>query len=72
MVPDNRTRSNRYKQKHRKFHLHMRANFIVRVTEHWNRLLGEKGVAETPPLKIFRTCLDVILDNVLGHPARSR
>lgn len=38
MLADNRTRSNRYKQKHRKFHLHMKTNFTVRVTEHWNRL----------------------------------
>lgn len=71
-MPNNRTRSNRYKQKHRKFHLHVRTDFIVRVTEHRKRLPGEKGVAETPPLQIFRTCLDVILDNVLGHPAKSR
>lgn len=65
MLADNRTRSNRYKQKHRKFHLHMRTNFTVRVTEHWNRLPRKKGVVETTSLKIFKTSLGVILDNVL-------
>ncbi|KFQ15526.1 hypothetical protein N330_11646, partial [Leptosomus discolor] len=55
---------NRHKLKHRKFHLNMRENFFtLRVSEHWNRLPRE--AVESPPLKIFKTCLDVILRDLL-------
>ncbi|KFV78761.1 hypothetical protein N308_01140, partial [Struthio camelus australis] len=52
-----------HKLEHRKFHLNLRKNFTVRVTEHWNRLPG--GVVESPSLEIFKTRLDVILGNML-------
>ncbi|KGL78172.1 hypothetical protein N309_02626, partial [Tinamus guttatus] len=51
---------NGYKLKHRKFHLHIRKNFLtVRVTEPWNRLPRES--VESPSLEIFRTRLDATL-----------
>ncbi|KFV79274.1 hypothetical protein N308_05028, partial [Struthio camelus australis] len=54
---------NGHKLNHRKFHLNMRKNLTVRVTEHWNRLPRE--VVESPSLEISKTRLDVILGNML-------
>ncbi|KFV88712.1 hypothetical protein N308_06514, partial [Struthio camelus australis] len=55
---------NGHKLKHRQFQLNMRKNcFTVRVTEHLNRLPSE--VVASPSLEIFKTCLDVILGNML-------
>ncbi|GAB0181648.1 hypothetical protein GRJ2_000630100 [Grus japonensis] len=59
VVPSDRTSE----LEHRKFHLNMRKNFfILRVTEHWDRLPRE--VVESPSLEIFKTHLDMILCNL--------
>ena len=57
VVCSNRTRSNGLKLEYRKFHTNMQKNFfIVRVTEHWNRLTRED--VESPSMEIFKTCLN--------------
>jgi len=64
VVLSNRTRDNRHKLKHEKFHLNMRKNFfILRVVEHWNRLPRE--VLDSPSLEIFKTSLDKVLCSLL-------
>lgn len=48
---------------HRKFHLNMRKNFTVKVTEHCNRL--PRVVVELSSLEISKSHLDTILRNNL-------
>jgi len=64
-VPSNRTRSNGHKLKYRRHHQNIRKHFsTVKVIEHWH-MLARKAV-ETPCLKIFKICLDMVklaLDN---------
>jgi len=60
VVPSDRTRGNGHKLKHRK----MRKNFfLLRVMEHWTRLLRE--VVDSPSLEIFKTRLDKVLCSLL-------
>lgn len=48
---------------HRKFHLNMRKNFTVKVTEHCNRL--PRVVVQSSSLEISKSHLDTILTNNL-------
>ena len=60
VVCSDRTRNNSLKFEHRKFHTNMQKNlFMIRVTEHWNRLPRE--VVESLSMEIFKTHLDTYL-----------
>ena len=64
MVCRDKTRTNGLKVEHWKFCTNMRKNtFTVRVMEHWNRLPREVG--GSPFVKIFKTCLDACLCDLL-------
>ena len=52
------------KLEHRKFHTNMQKYlFMLKVTEHWNRLPG--AVLGSTSLEIFKTRLDTYLCNLL-------
>ena len=58
------TRSNDLKLEHRKFRTNMWKNFfMVRVTEHWNRL--PRGVVDSLSMKIFKSHLNAYLCDLL-------
>jgi len=64
MVPSDWIRGNGHKLKHKKSYLNTRKHFfILRVTEHWNRL--PRVVVESPSLEICETCLDEVLCSLL-------
>jgi len=65
VVPSERTRSDAYKLKHKKFQINTQKNcFTVRVVKDRNRLAG--GVVESPSLEIFKSQLDNALSNLLS------
>ena len=66
-----RTRNNSLKFEHRKFHTNMQKNlFMIRVTEHWNRLPRE--VVESLSKDVIKTCLDTYLCDLLQGTCFSR
>lgn len=59
------TRGNGHKVKYKKFCLNIRKKksfFTVMVIKHWNNLL--RGVKDSLSLKIFKTQLDMVLNNL--------
>ena len=59
VVRSDKTRSSGRKLEHRQLHSNVLKNFMVRVTEHWNRLPRE--VVQSLSMEIFKTHLDTYL-----------
>lgn len=63
VMPNAKARGSEHKLEHMKFNVNVRKHvFTVRLMEHWHRL--PRDAMESLPLKIFKSCLDVALDNL--------
>ena len=67
VVPGEKTRGNRHKQKYRIFHLNIgKCYFMVRAVKHWGRLFGE--VVQSLSFETVKAQLDTASGNLLWLP----